>query len=112
MFLKRPPEHAHSILCTGISHHLAIFHMDGNIKYNAIKTSTTRLIRDMRQCNINKFVNEMQFVEWVSVTNKFDTQAAYSEFHRILCEKYKCFLYRKLKKPYNNNKPWLTNTLK
>ena len=37
----------------------------------------------------------------------------YSEFHKILCEKYnKCFPYRKLNKPYYNNKPWLTNALK
>ena len=55
----------------------------------------------------------MQIVEWAPVTNKSDTQAAYSEFHKILCEKYnKCFPYRKLNKPYYNNKPWLTNALK
>ena len=55
----------------------------------------------------------MQIVEWAHVTNKSDTQAAYSEFHKILCEKYnKCFPYRKPNKPYYNNKPWLTNALK
>ena len=52
-------------------------------------------------------------MEWDSVTNKTDSQAAYSEFHRILCEKYnKCFPYRKLSKPYYNNKHWPTNALK
>ena len=55
----------------------------------------------------------MQIVEWASATNKSDTQAAYSEFHGILCEKYnKCLPYRKPNKPYHNNKPWLTNALK
>ena len=55
----------------------------------------------------------MQLVEWDSVTNNPDTQAEYSEFHRILSEKYnKCFPYRKLSKLYDNNKPWLINALK
>ena len=67
----------------------------------------------MIQGNINKFINEMQLVEWDSVTNTPDTQAVYTEFHRIVSEKYnKCFPYRKLSKPYHNNKPWLTNALK
>ena len=67
----------------------------------------------MRQGNINKFINEMQIVVWDSVTNNPDTQAAYTEFHRIVSEKYnKYFPYRKLSKPYYNNKPWLTNALK
>ena len=92
---------------------LYIFHIAGNIKYDETNSPDVGLIRDIRQCNINKFINEMQLVEWDSVTNKTDTQAAYSEFHRILCEKYnKCFPYRKLSKPYYNNKPWLTNALK
>ena len=97
-------EHAQGITCTDISDQYAIFHIAGNIKYDAINTPATRLLRDMRQCNINKFVIEMQIVECASVTNKSDTQASYSEFHRILCEKYnKCFPYRKLNKPYYNN---------
>ena len=105
--------HLQGILCTDISDHYAIFHIAGNIKYDETNSPDVRLIRDIRQCNINKFINEMQLVEWDSVTNKTDTQAAYSEFHRILCEKYnKCFPYRKLSQPYYNNKPWLTNALK
>ena len=55
----------------------------------------------------------MQLTEWDSVTNNTDTQAAYIEFHRILCVKHnKWFPYRKLSKPYYNNKPWLTDALK
>ena len=49
---------------------------------------------------------------YISQQNTPDTQAAYTEFHRIVSEKYnKCFPYRKLSKPYYNNKPWLTNAL-
>ena len=101
------------ILCTDTSDQNATFHIAGIIIYDAINTPSTRLIRDMRQFNINKFVNEMQIVEWSPVTNKSDTQAAYSEYHKISCEKYnKCFPYRKLNKPYYKNKPWLTNAHK
>ena len=35
----------------------------------------------------------MQIMEWAPVTNKSDTQAAYSEFHKILCEKYNKFFH-------------------
>ena len=108
-YINIASEHAQGILCTDILDHYAIFNIAGNIKYDAINTRTARLIRDMGQYNINKFVNEMQIMEWASVTNKLDTQAACSEFHRILCEKYnKYFQYRKLNKPYYSNKPWLT----
>ena len=106
-------DHLQGILCTDISDHYVIFHIAGNIKCDETNSPDVRFIRDIRQCNVNKFINEMQLVEWDSVTNKTETQAAYSEFHRILCEKYnKCFPYRKLSKPYHNNKPWLTNALK
>ena len=106
-------DHLQGILCADISDHYAIFHIAGNIKCDETNTPDIRLIRDKRQGNINKFINEMQLVEWDSVTNKTNTQAAYSEFHRILCEKYnKCFPYRTLSKPYNNNKTWLTIALK
>ena len=102
-------DHQQGILCTDISDHYAIFHIAGNIKYGKTNTPVVRLIRDIRQGNINKFINQMQLVEWDSVTNKVDTQAAYSEFQRTLCEKYnKCFPYRKLSQTYAN-KPWLTN---
>ena len=69
-------EQAQGILCTDTSDHYAIFHLAGNIKYDSMNTPTTRLIRDMRRCNINKFVSEMQIVEWAPVTSKSDTQAA------------------------------------
>ena len=106
-------DHLQGILCTDIWNHYAIFHVAGNIKYDEINTPAIRLIRDMRQGNINKFINEMQLVEWDSVNNTPDTQAAYTELHRIVSEKdNKCFPYRKLSKPYYNNKPWLTNALK
>ena len=67
----------------------------------------------MRQCNIYWFVNERQIVERAYITKTPDIQAEYSEFHRILCEKYnKCFPYRQLNKPYYTNKPWFINSLK
>ena len=78
--------HLQGILCTGISDHYAIFYIAGNIKYDETNSSDVRLMRDIRQGNNNKFINERQLVEWDSVTNKTDIQAAYSEYHSILCE--------------------------
>ena len=77
--------HLQGIHCTDISNHYAIFHIAGNIKYNEGNIPAVKLIRDIRQGNINKFINEMQLVEWDSVTNKTDTQATYSEINRTLC---------------------------
>ena len=51
----------------------------------------------------------MQLVEWGSVSNNPDIQAAYSAFHRIFERKGKC---RKLSKLYHSNKSWLTNVFK
>ena len=62
-------DHLQGILCTDISDHYAIFHISGNIKYDETNSPDVRLIRDIRQCNINKFINEMQLVEWDSVTD-------------------------------------------
>ena len=99
-------------LCTDISDHYNIFHIAGNIKYDETHTPAVRLIRDTRQGNNNKFINEMQLVEWDSATNNTYTQAACSEFQTILCEQYnECFPYRNFSKPYYKKKPWLTNGL-
>ena len=105
-------KHVQGILCTDISDHYAIFHIAGNIS-NDVTDNAPGLVRDMRRSNIDRFGIEMQLVDWNSVTDMSNTQAAYGQFHRILCEKYnKCFPYRKLNKPYFNSKPWLTNGLK
>ena len=107
-------EHEQGILCTDISDHYAIFHIAGNISHDNLKDlAKTRQIRDMRRQNIEKFTNEMQQINWNCVTDKSDAQASYSEFHRVISQKYnKCYPYRKMNKPYYNNKPWLTNAMK
>ena len=108
-------DHQQGILCTDISGHYSIFHIAENIRYDdmiEINAPPVRLTRDMRQGNINKFINETQVVEWDSVTNKPDAQAAYNKVYRILSEGYNtCFPYRKWSKPHHNNRPWLTNAL-
>ena len=107
-------EHEQGILCTAISDHYAIFHIAGNISHGNIKDSSqTRLIRDMRWRNVEKFTTEMQQLNWNCVTDISGAQASYSEFHRVISQKYnKCFSYRKMNEPYHNNKPWLTNAMK
>ena len=46
-------EHLRGISCTDISDHYAIFRMAGNVKYDETNTSAVRLLRDIRQGNIN-----------------------------------------------------------
>ena len=77
-------DHLQGVLCTDKSDQYAIFHVAENIKHDEINTPAIRWICDMRQGNVNKFINEMQLVEWDSVTNNPDTQVAYSEFHKIV----------------------------
>ena len=63
--------------------------------------------------NIDQVTKEMQEINWNCVTDISDAQASYSKLHRVISQKYnKCFPYRKINKPYYNNKPWLTNAMK
>ena len=87
-------EHEQGILCTDISDHYAIFHIAGNISHDKLNDlAKTRLIRDMRRQNIEKFTNEMQQINWNCVTDISDAQASYSEFHRVISQKYNKFFH-------------------
>ena len=91
-------EHEQGILCTDISDHYAIFHIAGNISHDNHKNlAKTRLIRDMRRQNIEKFTNEMQQINWNCVADISDAQASYIEIHRAICQKYKVFSISKNK---------------
>ena len=101
-------------MCTDTSDHYAIFHIAGNISHGNIKDSSkTRLIRDKRWRNVEKFTTETQQLNWNCVTDISSAQPPYSEFHQVIYQKYnKCFPYRKMNNPYHNNKPWHTNAMK
>ena len=67
----------------------------------------------MRPLNAQKFINEIQEIDWTNVSIETDAQLAYRKFHKILSEKYnKCFPLRKNKTIYHDRKPWLTSGLR
>ena len=50
----------------------------------------------MKPLNAQKFINEIQEIDWTNESIETDAQLAYSKFHKILSEKYnKCFPLRK-----------------
>ena len=106
-------EHEQGILCTDISDHYAIFHIAGNISHDNHKNlAKTRLIRDMRRQNIEKFTNEMQqTIGTVLLTYRMHRHLTL-KFIELFVRNTKCFPYQKINKPYYDNKPWLTNAMK
>ena len=111
--LDSESRHKQGILCTDISDHYAVFHISENNKNLDDNTVVPKLKWDMRLQNIQKFVNEINAVNWEQVTESNDPQMAYSEFHKIISLNYnKSFPYRNFTKKYLNNKPWLTASLK
>ena len=69
--------------------------------------------RDLCQRNVQKYIHEMQQIDWENVMNLKEAQAAFPEFHAAVTKSYnKSFPYKKSNKPYLNRKSWLTSALK
>ena len=68
---------------------------------------------DLSHRNVQKFIDEMQQIDWQIVTEIRDQQNAYSQFHNIICKTYdKCFPYKKGTSAYVNKKPWITTAIR
>ena len=105
--------HKQGILCTDISDHYAIFHIAQNATVHMENTVMTQLKRDMKPQNVQRFVTEMDGINWSCVTATNDPQMAFTEFHNIVSQKYnKCFPLRKYTKKYHNTKAWVTPILR
>ena len=107
--------HKKGILCTDISDHYAVAHVAGNTKNHVKDTTVLGVKRDLCQRNVQKFIHEMQQIDWKVVMNLKETQGAYSEFNAVVTKLYnKSFPYKKTNnyKPYFDRKPWLTSALK
>ena len=104
--------HFQGILCSSFSDHYAVFHVTSSYSVENYGDKCT-LKRDMRPLNAQKFINEIQEIDWTNVSIKTDAQLAYSKFNKILFEKYnKCFPLSKNKTIYHDRKPWLTSGLR
>ena len=87
--------HFQGILCSSFSDHYAVFHVTNSHSAKNYSDKCT-LKRDMKSLNDQKFINEIKEIDWTNVSIETGAQLAYSEFHKILSEKYnKCFPLRK-----------------
>ena len=99
------------IIYTDITDHFPIVHVDYEMK--EINADTYVVQRNLSQKNQIEFRNDMGSLDWGSVFNETDTQAAFGRFHGILLKLYnKHFPKRSVKLRYNSYKPWLTGGLK
>ena len=99
------------IIYTDITDHFPIIHVDYEMK--EINADTYAIQRNLSQKNQIEFRKDMGSLDWGSVFNERDTQAAFSRFHGILLKLYnKHFPQRPVKLRYNSRKPWLTGGLK
>ena len=106
--------HNQGILCSSISDHFTVFHIAGN-KMGVDTTDQSRpvLQRNFSQRNINRFINEMNNVDWKPTLDLNELEAAYNNFQMKLTNLYNiCFPLTKVKKRYYTKKPWLTSGLK
>ena len=70
-------------------------------------------IRAYVACNKNTFVHNLNAIDWNEVLPNSNAQLAFSTFHSLIKKEYDTnFPLIKVKRQYNNKKPWLTNCLR
>ena len=61
-------KHRQGILCTDISDHYAVFHINGNTMCKSKDCLSPTVKRDLSHRNVQKFIDEMQKVDWQIIT--------------------------------------------
>ena len=99
------------ILCTDISDHFPVFHIDYTSSVSVTKPSLKK--RTFSEENIKKFNDLITNHSWTSLAGIEDPQLAYTTFHKEFTHFYEVSFPVKTFKPgYKNRKPWLTDQLK
>ena len=70
-------DHIQGLLCCSISDHFGIFHVTGVSCVNTTEENPI-LKRDMSFKNIQKFISEINTIDWSCVTEIDDTQLAFT----------------------------------
>ena len=106
--------HKQGILCSSISDHFSVFHIARNAKQSANNNLLPPVLRrNINHRNTQRFVNEINQINWQDVMDLNNAQAAYTSFQLNISKVYNsCFPLRPMRKQYFNNKPWLTTALK
>ena len=99
------------ILYTDVSDHYPVYHIDySNCIDSSCKTFKNRVYSVE---NMYRFSNMMNTKKWDHIMENNDAQAAYSMFHKDICEMYNtCFPVRVFKYGYRNRKSWLSDGMK
>ena len=67
----------------------------------------------MSHRNVQKFIDEIQLVDWQIVTEIREPQNAYTQFHNVISQTYdKCFPYKRYKSGYATKKTWITTAIR
>ena len=104
-------KHRQGILCTDMTDHYAVFHVACNTMSKSKDYLSPTVKRDMSYRNVQKFIDEIQQVDWQIVTEFTEPQNAYTQFHNVISKTYdKCFPYKRYKSGYATKKPWIIIT--
>ena len=105
---------SHSIqglLITDVSDHFPIFHVSRGMQISDVDTHICRRLYSLR--NKEEFCHAISTTNWDEINRATDTQQAFDLFHNRLTELYnRHFPKVRIKKKYNNRKPWLSEGLK
>merc|ERR1712208_254324 len=99
------------ILVTDISDHYPVFYVDQPLK--EIETDIWISKRKYSVQNKTKFNRALSSVDWIRLCDDNNTNNSFELFHNKLRELHnQYFSITKIKKEYNNRKPWLTEGLR
>ena len=99
------------LFITDISDHFPVFLIARQME---IKEKGTYIFKRLYSfLNIENFCQAMSNISWDEISRTRDTQQAFDTFHKHLVEIYnKHFPKIRIKRKYNNRKPWLSEGLK
>ena len=99
------------LFVTDLSDHYPIFHIDRQMKVK--ESEMFMYIRIFSPSNRDLFCRSLSETDWSEIYRTSDTQKAFDQFHNHFMALYnRCFPRTRVRKKYNNRKPWLSEALK
>ena len=99
------------VLITDISDHFPIFHINRICHVKELDVFMYKRIYNMN--NKQAFMQELQEIDWCELCSASGTQESFDLFHnRLTALHNKHFPKVRIKRRYNNKKPWLTEALR
>ena len=96
---------------TDVSDHFPIFHVSRGMQMSDVDTHIGRRLYSLR--NKEEFCHDISTTNWDEIDRATGTQQAFDIFHNRLTDLYnRHFPKVRIKKKYNNKKPWLFEGLK